>query len=172
MKAYHTKEQVIIKLSKDEYRKEMKLNKSLKDENKSLKTEISNLENEKIELLKQLKDQIEANMKNIKEISSLQNKIYELLLCKRKVETMFLIFKKNEKIRNLEKEIQRLKGVIALKDTTINEMSLKFEEEIKINVKLSNFRIKILDALGLIGVKNNDEIAIKEVKRLKEKECQ
>ncbi len=54
MKAYHTKEQVIIKLSKDEYRKEMKLNKSLKDENKSLKTEISNLENEKIELLKKL----------------------------------------------------------------------------------------------------------------------
>ncbi|EFP6599086.1 hypothetical protein H1A91_000428 [Campylobacter jejuni] len=41
MKAYHTKEQVIIKLSKDEYRKEMKLNKYLKDENKSLKTEIS-----------------------------------------------------------------------------------------------------------------------------------
>ncbi|HGG0652290.1 TPA: hypothetical protein ACJEZW_001555 [Campylobacter jejuni] len=82
MKAYHTKEQVIIKLSKDEYRKEMKLNKSLKDENKSLKTEISNLENEKIELLKELKDQIEANMKNIKEISSLQNKIYELLYIK------------------------------------------------------------------------------------------
>ncbi|EAJ5707581.1 hypothetical protein [Campylobacter coli] len=82
MKAYRTKEQVIIKLSKDEYRKEMKLNKSLKDENKSLKTEISNLENEKIELLKQLKDQIEANMKNIKEISSLQNKIYELLYAK------------------------------------------------------------------------------------------
>ncbi|EAH7141458.1 hypothetical protein EK365_06565 [Campylobacter coli] len=82
MKAYHTKEQVIIKLSKDEYRKEMKLNKSLKDENKSLKTEISNLENEKIKLLKQLKDQIEANMKNIKEISSLQNKIYELLYVK------------------------------------------------------------------------------------------
>lgn len=86
---------------------------------------------------------------------------------------MFLIFKKNEKIRNLEKEVQRLKGVIALKDTAINEISLKFEEEIKINVKLSNFRIKILDALGLIGVfKNDDEIAIKEVKRLKEKECQ
>ncbi|HDZ4292241.1 hypothetical protein A0M39_08915 [Campylobacter jejuni] len=82
MKAYHTKEQVIIKLSKDEYRKEMKLNKSLKDENKFLKTEISNLENEKIELLKELKDQIEANMKNIKEISSLQNKIYELLYTK------------------------------------------------------------------------------------------
>ncbi|EAH6077270.1 hypothetical protein QRU42_000694 [Campylobacter jejuni] len=82
MKAYHTKEQVIIKLSKDEYRKEMKLNKYLKDENKSLKTEISNLENEKIELLKELKDQIEANMKNIKEISSLQNKIYELLYIK------------------------------------------------------------------------------------------
>ncbi|EOJ0293343.1 hypothetical protein ACMZVF_001780, partial [Campylobacter jejuni] len=60
MKAYHTKEQVIIKLSKDEYRKEMKLNKSLKDENRFLKTEISNLENEKIELLKELKDQIEA----------------------------------------------------------------------------------------------------------------
>ncbi|EID1016710.1 TPA: hypothetical protein KLA95_001641, partial [Campylobacter jejuni] len=56
MKAYHTKEQVIIKLSKDEYRKEMKLNKSLKDENRFLKTEISNLENEKIELLKELKD--------------------------------------------------------------------------------------------------------------------
>lgn len=82
MKAYRTKEQVIIKLSKDEYRKEMKLNKSLKDENKSLKTEISNLENEKIELLKELKDQIEANMKNIKEISSLQNKIYELIYVK------------------------------------------------------------------------------------------
>ncbi|HFU5770326.1 TPA: hypothetical protein ACH6IR_000314 [Campylobacter jejuni] len=82
MKAYHTKEQVIIKLSKDEYRIEMKLNKYLKDENKSLKTEISNLENEKIELLKELKDQIEANMKNIKEISSLQNKIYELLYIK------------------------------------------------------------------------------------------
>lgn len=82
MKAYHTKKQVIIKLSKDEYRKEMKLNKYLKDENKSLKTEISNLENEKIELLKELKDQIEANMKNIKEISSLQNKIYELLYIK------------------------------------------------------------------------------------------
>ncbi|AII24210.1 hypothetical protein KEI38_000902 [Campylobacter jejuni] len=82
MKAYHTKEQVIIKLSKDEYRKEMKLNKSLKDENRFLKTEISNLENEKIELLKELKDQIEANMKNIKEISSLQNKIYELLYIK------------------------------------------------------------------------------------------
>ncbi|EPW9236030.1 hypothetical protein ACWS20_001763 [Campylobacter coli] len=85
---------------------------------------------------------------------------------------MFLIFKKNEKIRNLEKEVQRLKGVIALKDTTINEMSLKFEEEIKINVKLSNFRIKILDALGLIGVFKNDDKAIKEVKRLKEKESQ
>ncbi|EDD2660280.1 hypothetical protein ACSM81_001772 [Campylobacter coli] len=85
---------------------------------------------------------------------------------------MFLIFKKNEKIRNLEKEVQRLKGVIALKDTTINEMSLKLEEEIKINVKLSNFRIKILDALGLIGVFKNDDKAIKEVKRLKEKECQ
>ncbi|HEC2012389.1 TPA: hypothetical protein R1855_001313 [Campylobacter jejuni] len=82
MKAYHTKEQVIIKLSKDEYRKEIKLNKSLKDENRFLKTEISNLENEKIELLKELKDQIEANMKNIKEISSLQNKIYELLYIK------------------------------------------------------------------------------------------
>lgn len=83
---------------------------------------------------------------------------------------MFLIFKKNEKIRNLEKEVQRLKGVIALKDTAINEMSLKFEEEIKINVELSNFRIKILDALGLIGVFKNDDKAIKEVKRLKEKE--
>ncbi|EAI6283803.1 hypothetical protein CDB59_06190 [Campylobacter coli] len=83
---------------------------------------------------------------------------------------MFLIFKKNEKIRNLEKEVQRLKGVIALKDTAINEMSLKLEEEIKINVELSNFRIKILDALGLIGVFKNDDKAIKEVKRLKEKE--
>ncbi|HEB9423225.1 TPA: hypothetical protein RZK55_001019 [Campylobacter jejuni] len=121
MKAYHTKEQVIIKLSKDEYRKEMKLNKSLKDENRFLKTEISNLE--------------------------------------------------NEKIRYLEKEIQRLKGVIALKDTAINEISLKLEEEIKINVKLSNFRIKILDTLGLIGVFKNDDKAIKEVKRLKDKEC-
>lgn len=82
MKAYHTKEQVIIKLSKDEYRKEIKLNKSLKDENRFLKTEISNLENEKIELLKELKDQIEANMENIKEISSLKNKIYEFLYTK------------------------------------------------------------------------------------------
>ncbi|MDK2085796.1 hypothetical protein [Campylobacter coli] len=83
---------------------------------------------------------------------------------------MLLIFKKNEKIRNLEKEVQRLKGVIALKDTAINEISLKLEEEIKINVELSNFRIKILDALGLIGVFKNDDKAIKEVKRLKDKE--
>ncbi|HED7990739.1 TPA: hypothetical protein R6B58_000320 [Campylobacter coli] len=83
---------------------------------------------------------------------------------------MFLIFKKNEKIRNLEKEVQRLKGVIALKDTAINEISLKLEEEIKINVELSNFRIKILDALELIGVFKNDDKAIKEVKRLKDKE--
>ncbi|EAB5248488.1 hypothetical protein OLP57_03240 [Campylobacter jejuni] len=83
---------------------------------------------------------------------------------------MFLIFKKNEKIRNLEKEVQRLKSIIALKDTAINEISLKLEEEIEINVKLSNFRIKILDALGLIGVFKNDDKAIKEVKRLKEKE--
>ncbi|EAJ2045617.1 hypothetical protein CNW01_07270, partial [Campylobacter coli] len=63
-----------------------------------------------------------------------------------------------------------LKGVIALKDTAINEISLKLEEEIQINVKLSNFRIKILDALGLIGVFKNDDKAIKEVKRLKEEE--
>ncbi|EED1947267.1 hypothetical protein G5Z45_000106 [Campylobacter jejuni] len=73
-------------------------------------------------------------------------------------------------MRYLEKEIQRLKGVIELKDTAINEISLKLEEEIEINVKLSNFRIKILDALGLIGVFKNDDKAIKEVKRLKEKE--
>lgn len=83
---------------------------------------------------------------------------------------MFLNSKKNEKIRYLEKEIQRLKGVIALKDTAINEISLKLEEEIEINVKLSNFRIKILDALGLIGVFKNDDKAIKEVKKLKDKE--
>ncbi|EAH9030130.1 hypothetical protein IFI01_001202 [Campylobacter coli] len=83
---------------------------------------------------------------------------------------MFLNSKKNEKIRYLEKEIQRLKSIIALKDTAINEISLKLEEEIEINVKLSNFRIKILDALGLIGVFKNDDKAIKEVKRLKEKE--
>ncbi|HFU2588652.1 TPA: hypothetical protein ACVZ4X_002123 [Campylobacter jejuni] len=85
---------------------------------------------------------------------------------------MFLNSKKNKKIRYLEKEIQRLKGVIALKDTAINEISLKLEEEIEINVKLSHFRIKILDALGLIGVFKNDDKAIKEAKRLKEKECQ
>ncbi|ECQ8861046.1 TPA: hypothetical protein R5380_000066 [Campylobacter jejuni] len=84
---------------------------------------------------------------------------------------MFLNSKKNEKIRYLEKEIQRLKGVIVLKDTTINEISLKLEEEIKINVKLSNFRIKMFDTLGLIGVFKNDDKAIKEVKRLKENEC-
>lgn len=83
---------------------------------------------------------------------------------------MFLNSKKNKKIRYLEKEIQRLKGVIALKDTAINEISLKLEEEIEINVKLSHFRIKILDALGLIGVFKNDDKAIKEVKRLKDKE--
>lgn len=97
MKAYHTKEQVIIKLSKDEYRKEMKLNKSLKDENRFLKTEISSLENEKIELLKELKDQIEANMKNIKEISSLQNKIYELLYIKERSKLCSWIVKKMKK---------------------------------------------------------------------------
>ncbi|HEG8078203.1 TPA: hypothetical protein SFZ29_001605, partial [Campylobacter jejuni] len=48
---------------------------------------------------------------------------------------------------------------------------LKLEEEIKINVKLSNFRIKMFDTLGLIGVFKNDDKAIKEVKRLKENEC-
>ncbi|OEW01271.1 hypothetical protein AJY54_06080 [Campylobacter jejuni] len=83
---------------------------------------------------------------------------------------MFLNSKKNEKIRYLEKEIQRLKSIIALKDTAINEISFKLEEEIKTNVKLNKFRIKILDALGLIGVFKNDDKAIKEVKRLKEKE--
>lgn len=77
---------------------------------------------------------------------------------------------KNGKIKDLEKEIQRLKALLALKDTAINEISLKLEEEIKINVKLSNFRIKILDALGFIGVFKNDDKAIKEVKRLKDKE--
>ncbi|OEV56665.1 hypothetical protein [Campylobacter jejuni] len=84
---------------------------------------------------------------------------------------MFLNSKKNEKIKYLEKEIQRLKSIIALKDTAINEISFKLEEEIKTNVKLNKFRIKILDALGLIGVFKNDDKAIKEVKRLKEKEC-
>ncbi|HDZ5014805.1 TPA: hypothetical protein RTH45_001504 [Campylobacter jejuni] len=84
---------------------------------------------------------------------------------------MFLNSKKNEKIRYLEKEVQRLKGIIALKDTAINEISLKLEEEIETNIKLSSFRIKILDALGLIGVFKNDDKAIKEVKRLKDKEC-
>ncbi|EFP2895079.1 MULTISPECIES: hypothetical protein [Campylobacter] len=83
---------------------------------------------------------------------------------------MFLNSKKNEKIKYLEKEIQRLKSIIALKDTAINEISFKLEEEIKTNVKLNKFRIKILDALGLIGVFKNDDKAIKEVKRLKEKE--
>ncbi|EKY8178038.1 hypothetical protein AJY57_04080 [Campylobacter jejuni] len=82
---------------------------------------------------------------------------------------MFLNSKKNEKIKYLEKEIQRLKSIIALKDTAINEISFKLEEEIKTNVKLNKFRIKILDALGLIGVFKNDDKAIKEVKRLKEK---
>ncbi|HDZ4941219.1 TPA: hypothetical protein RTF98_001683 [Campylobacter jejuni] len=85
---------------------------------------------------------------------------------------MFLNSKKNEKIRYLEKEVQRLKGIIALKDTAINEISLKLEEEIETNIKLSSFRIKILDALGLIGVFKSDEKAIKEAKRLKEKECE
>ncbi|MFQ6341975.1 hypothetical protein [Campylobacter sp. VTCC 70190] len=75
MKIYHSKEQIIIKLSKDEYRKEIKLN-------KALKAEIYSLENEKIELLKELKEQLETNMKNIKEINSLQNRIYELLYVK------------------------------------------------------------------------------------------
>ncbi|EAK6333426.1 hypothetical protein CRT01_08850 [Campylobacter coli] len=78
-----------------------------------------------------------------------------------------------DRLEYLENELKKQSyKPLSLKDTAINEMSLKFEEEIKINVKLSNFRIKILDALGLIGVKNNDEVAIKEVKRLKEKECQ
>ncbi|MCZ0772988.1 hypothetical protein N4T57_07670 [Campylobacter hepaticus] len=83
---------------------------------------------------------------------------------------MLFTFKKNEKIIALKKEVKRLKSIIALKDTIINEISLKFESEIKMNAKLTNFRIKILDALRLIEVKNNDEAAIKEVKRLKEKE--
>lgn len=83
---------------------------------------------------------------------------------------MFISFKKDKKdkrIKELESEIQRLKGLIFLKDLSLAQSNFKLEEEIKINVELSHFRIKILDALGLIGVHKNDEIAIKEVKRLK-----
>ena len=82
---------------------------------------------------------------------------------------MFISFKKDKKIKALENEIQRLKAIIALKDTAINETSLKLEEEIKINVKLSNFRIKILDALGLIAMDNAQDLALKKIKALKEK---
>ncbi len=85
---------------------------------------------------------------------------------------MFINFKKDKRIKELESEIQRLKWLIFLKDLSLAQSNFKLEEEIKINVELSHFRIKILDALGLIGVVKNDEIALKEVKRLKEKECQ
>lgn len=83
---------------------------------------------------------------------------------------MFINFKKDKRIKELESEIQRLKGLIFLKDLSLAQSNFKLEEEIKNNINLSHFRIKILDALGLIGVVKNDEIALKEVKRLKEKE--
>ncbi|MBZ7949664.1 hypothetical protein [Campylobacter molothri] len=83
---------------------------------------------------------------------------------------MFLKNKKNEKIKYLEEELLRLKKLINLKDVSINEIGKKLEDEIKSNAKLSHFRIKTLEALGLIGVRNNDEIAIEEIKRFKEKE--
>ncbi|EHA2957576.1 hypothetical protein JKK87_000775 [Campylobacter jejuni] len=56
---------------------------------------------------------------------------------------MFLNSKKNEKIRYLEKEIQRLKGVIALKDTAINEISLKLEEDVGGKIKFPFGKIKL-----------------------------
>lgn len=40
----------------------------------------------------------------------------------------------------------------------------------KTNSDLNRFRIEVLDILGLIGVHKNNELAIKEIKRLKEKE--
>ncbi|MBZ7952992.1 hypothetical protein [Campylobacter molothri] len=81
---------------------------------------------------------------------------------------MFLKNKKNEKIKYLEEELLRLKKLINLKDVSINEIGKKLEDEIKSNAKLSHFRIKTLEALGLIGVRNNDEIAIEIIKKLKE----
>lgn len=81
---------------------------------------------------------------------------------------MFLKNKKNEKIKYLEEELLRLKKLINLKDVSINEIGKKLENEIKSNAKLSHFRIKTLEALGLIGVRNNDEIAIEIIKKLKE----
>ncbi|WHN17460.1 hypothetical protein QMK15_02845 [Campylobacter jejuni] len=55
---------------------------------------------------------------------------------------MFLNSKKNEKIKYLEKEIQRLKGLIALKDTAINEISLKLEEDVGGKIKRNHRKIK------------------------------
>ncbi|MFX3627607.1 hypothetical protein ACD574_02320 [Campylobacter sp. LH-2024] len=81
---------------------------------------------------------------------------------------MFLKNKKNEKIKYLEEELLRLKKLINLKDVSINEIGKKLEDEIKSNAKLSHFQIKTLEALGLIGVRNNDEIAIEIIKKLKE----
>lgn len=83
-----------------------------------------------------------------------------------------LTFKKDEDLllQHLKDEIARLKSLIVLKDTAINECSLKLEEEMKANAKLKNFRIKIISALGLIGANYNDELVIKEVKKLREKE--
>ncbi|MBZ7942898.1 hypothetical protein [Campylobacter molothri] len=81
---------------------------------------------------------------------------------------MFLKNNKNEKIKYLEEELLRLKKLINLKDVSINEIGKKLENEIKSNAKLSHFRIKTLEALGLIGVRNNDEIAIEIIKKLKE----
>ncbi|ULO00192.1 hypothetical protein [Campylobacter molothri] len=81
---------------------------------------------------------------------------------------MFLKNNKNEKIKYLEEELARLKKLINLKDVSINEIGKKLEDEIKSNAKLSHFRIKTLEALGLIGVRNNDEIAIEIIKKLKE----
>ncbi|TKX28239.1 hypothetical protein [Campylobacter estrildidarum] len=79
---------------------------------------------------------------------------------------MFLKNKKNEKIKSLEEELARLKKLINLKDAVINEIGQRLEDEIKSNIKLSHFRIKTLEALGLIGVRENDEIALEKIKIL------
>ncbi|TBR79833.1 hypothetical protein DU473_06685 [Campylobacter novaezeelandiae] len=80
------------------------------------------------------------------------------------------IFSLKEKYKRLKNENERLKNLLILKDKTINESFEKLKFETKTNSDLNRFRIEVLDILGLIGVHKNNELAIKEIKRLKEKE--
>lgn len=78
MRTYHSKEQVIIKLSKDEYHKELKHLSFAKEELKALKEEFLKLQKKNLELVEKLKQQMDLNLSNTKEINALEHQIYNL----------------------------------------------------------------------------------------------